>query len=187
MSPTSAPLPEALEEYRSYLNLLARANLHRDLRARLEASDVVQQTLLEAHRDRGQFRGGDRAQLAAWLRRMLANNLKGAVRDLRRDKRDPDRERPLDAAIRDTRARLESFLADDAPTPSEVLETHDRLVRVADTIEVLPPDQQEAVVLRYWQGLSVAQIATHMEKTQASVAGLLQRGLRKLRGHLMKA
>ena len=168
MSPAESPLPEALEEYRSYLNLLARANLHRELRARLEPSDIVQETLLEAHRDRGQFRGGDRAQLAAWLRRILAHNLQGAVRDLRRQKRDPRREQPLEAAIQDTQVRLESFLADGAPTPSEVLSTHDRLVRVADTLESLPPDQQEAVVLRYWQGLSVNQIAEHMQKTRAA-------------------
>src|SRR5438034_439810 len=87
-----------LEKYREYLRVLARLHLDPRLQAKLDPSDVVQQTLLEAFRDWDQFRGEDAAQRAAWLRKILARNLANLVRDLKRDKRDVDRERSLQAA-----------------------------------------------------------------------------------------
>src|SRR5262245_54156014 len=88
----------AVEAFREYLLLLARLQLGDRARARVEASDVVQQTLLEAHRRRGQFRGRTAGEMAAWLRRMLACNLADALRALTREKRDVARERPPRAA-----------------------------------------------------------------------------------------
>ena len=69
-----------LEKFRDYLLVLARAHLASQLRAKLDASDAVQQTLLRAHTGRGQFNGRTEAELAAWLRRILANVLTGSVR-----------------------------------------------------------------------------------------------------------
>ena len=186
MSDPSEPAPRPIESYRSYLNLLARANLHPPVRARLDASDLVQETLLEAHRDQGAFRGRNGLQQAAWLRRILANNLAGALRDLHRARRDPGRERSLDAAIEESRVRLQSWLAAAGPTPSQIVEKHERLLRVAGSLEELSADQQEAVLLRYFQGCTLAEISERMNRSPASVAGLLHRGLRQLRGSLMK-
>ena len=67
-----------LERFRSYLLLLARLHLRGRCPARLDASDLVQQTLLEAHRDAARFRGAGDAERAAWLRRALARNLADA-------------------------------------------------------------------------------------------------------------
>src|SRR5262245_45419136 len=88
-----------LERFRSYLLLLARLRLDPMVRARVSASDVVQQTLLEAHRDRGQFQGRTVGEQTAWLRQILARNLANVVRDQRRDKRDATRDQPLQAAL----------------------------------------------------------------------------------------
>ena len=90
------------QRYHHYLHVLAQTQLGRHLRAKVDASDVVQQTLLQAHQARNQFRGGSEAELAAWLRRILANNLANAVRDLHRGKRDLARERSLEAAAAQT-------------------------------------------------------------------------------------
>ena len=79
MSPSPAA-DAALERFRHYLLLLARLQLGRQAQGKLEPSDVVQQTLLEAHRKREQFRGTTDAERAAWLRQMLAFNLADALR-----------------------------------------------------------------------------------------------------------
>ncbi len=81
----SAPLP--LERYADYLRLLARCQIDPRLRSRLDPSDVVQQTLLIAHEKLAQFRGRTHAELAAWLRTILANHLARAMRRYDREKR----------------------------------------------------------------------------------------------------
>src|SRR4051812_23796972 len=92
-------VPLDLARYRDYLQLLARAQLDPRLRPRLDASDAVQQTLLEAHRCAGQFRGTTSGEVAAWLRQILARNLANAARDLGRQKRDVAREQSLEASL----------------------------------------------------------------------------------------
>ena len=71
-----------------YLGMLAELQLGHGGRAKIDPSDIVQQTLLDAHRDQDQFRGRTEAEMAAWLRRLLACNLADAVRLLGRAKRD---------------------------------------------------------------------------------------------------
>jgi RNA polymerase sigma-70 factor (ECF subfamily) len=171
----------AVERFRKYLLLLAQSHLGRQLGRKLDASDVVQQTLLEAHRQRGQFRGHSEAEMAAWLRRMLACNLADALRGLGRGKRDVARERSLEAALDESSARLEAWLAAEQSSPSQRAERNEQLVRLADTLATLPDAQRQAVVLHYWQGLSLAAVAHQMGRSPAAVAGLLQRGLRTLR------
>jgi aminoglycoside phosphotransferase family enzyme len=71
---------QTLDRFRSYLLLLARRQLQGHAPARLDASDLVQQTLLEAHRQREHFRGATDGERAAWLRQILAHNLADANR-----------------------------------------------------------------------------------------------------------
>src|SRR2546430_13848358 len=104
--PTTAPVA-ALEQFRPYLLLLARLQLGRQFPGKLDASDVVQQALLEAHRQRDQFQGGTTPQLLAWLRRILAGTLTDALRGLGRAKRDAARECSLEAALDQSSERLE--------------------------------------------------------------------------------
>src|SRR6516162_2801360 len=76
----SAALGRLLELYRNFLRLLARTLLGKTPQARLEPSDLVQETFLEAHRDFRQFAGTTEAELLAWLRRILVRNLADQVR-----------------------------------------------------------------------------------------------------------
>jgi RNA polymerase sigma-70 factor (ECF subfamily) len=108
----------AVEQFRDYLLMLARMQLGPASRIKVEASDMVQQTLLEAHRKRGQFRGGSEAEMAGWLRQLLAFNLADAARAAGRAKRDVTRERSLEAALEASSARLGAMLAADQSTPS---------------------------------------------------------------------
>src|SRR5215467_928521 len=100
-----------LEQFRAYLHVLARARLDPRLAAKLDPSDVVQQTLLEAYQALNQRRGQSPEQVACWLRQILARNLANAVRDFHRDKRDIDREQAIEAIVRDSSARLDAWLA----------------------------------------------------------------------------
>jgi RNA polymerase sigma-70 factor (ECF subfamily) len=173
-----------LERFRSYLLLLARVRLDPMVRAKVGASDVVQQTLFEAHRDFAQFRGRTVDEQVAWLRQILARNLANVLRDLRRDKRDVAREQALQAALDESASRLEAWLAAEQSSPSQRAERQERAVRLAEALAALPENQREAVVLRHWHGCSLAEIGARLGCTTAAVTGLLHRGLRKLRQQL---
>jgi len=177
MTDDLAPL---LEQHRAYLMLLARLNLPARLRVKIDPSDLVQQTLLEAHRSAHRFRG-DGAQLTAWVRSILACQLARAVRDLSRDKRDAARERSLQTALEESSARLEAFLAADQPSPSQQAQRNEWAVRVAAALGTLAEDQREAIVLHYYEDQPVKEVALAMSRSPGSVAGLLQRGLKALR------
>jgi RNA polymerase sigma-70 factor (ECF subfamily) len=173
-----------LDRYRDYLLLLARLRLDRRLQGKLDASDIVQQTLLEAHRGVAGFRGRSTGERIAWLRQILARNLANAVRDLGRAKRDAGRERSLEAALDESASRLEGWLAAEQSSPSQQAQRHERAVRLAEALASLPENQREAVVLRHWQGCSLVEIGERLGCTTAAVTGLLHRGLRKLRQQL---
>jgi RNA polymerase sigma-70 factor, ECF subfamily len=177
----------ALERYRNYLHLLARLHLDPRLKSKLDASDMVQQTLLEAHQGQSQFRGRSEGERMAWLRQILARNLSNAVRDFGRAKRDVLRERPLPRSVEESSARLESWLAADQSTPSQRADRNEQALRLADALAALPEAQREAVVLRHWQGWSLADVSRHLGRSPAAVAGLLHRGLKELRAQLREA
>ena len=170
------PAPErgvVLERYRDYLRLLARLQLPAHLQGKLDASDLVQQTLLKAYQKLDQLRGQTEAEQAAWLRQILANTLANAVRDFGRGRRD--------AALDHSSARLEAWLAAEQSSPSERAERNEEALRLAQALGALPDLQREALVLRHCQGWSVSQIGEHLGRSRAAVASLLRRGLAQLR------
>jgi RNA polymerase sigma-70 factor (ECF subfamily) len=170
-----------VEKFRTYLLLLARMQIARKLRAKLDPSDVVQQTLLDAHRQMEQFRGTTPAEMAGWLRRMLACNLADALRAFSRGKRDVARERSLVSALDESSARIQSWLQAEQSSPGQKAQRTEDLLRLATALADLPAAQREAMVLHYWQGQTLAQVAAQLGRTSPAVAGLLQRGLKSLR------
>lgn len=169
------------DRFRSYLALLARLHLDDRLRGKMDPSDIVQQTLLQAHRGIRDFRGRTDAEMAAWLRKILVRNLAHALRDFCREKRNIHRERAIQGAVDDSSAKLDAWLVSEQSSPSQKAQHNERLLQLSDALLRLPDAQREAVQLHYWRGATLDEIAERMERTPAAVAGLLKRGLRKLR------
>ena len=163
---------------------LARVQLSPLLRDKLDPSDVVQQTLLDAHRDRDQFRGQSEAQQAAWLRQILNRNLVDVLRAFGRAKRNAARERSLDLALDQSSQRLEAWLVAEESSPSHQLDRQERALRLANALAKLPERQREALVLQHWHGCSLSEIGRRMDCSPTAVAGLIKRGLKQLR-HLL--
>ena len=183
-----APEPgEILEPYRDYLRLLARLHMDRRLRAKLDPSDVVQQTLLEAHVAMDRWEEHTPAERAAWLRRILARNLANAIRDFTRARRDVNLERSLQAGLEASSSRVGALLPASGPTPSEQAAHNERLLQLAHALLELPEAQREAIVLRHYEDWSLADISQHLGRSPAAVAGLLHRGLKALRLRLQES
>ena len=177
-------LAQRLERYRPYLTLLLRLQLQPRLRGKLDLSGIVQQTLWEAHQAlERQVARGDVEPLAL-LRQLLANNLADELRRAKALKRDVTREQPLDAALQQSSAQLEGFVAAQQSSPSAKAERKEELLRVAQALEEMPAPQRQAVELHYLRGWALAEIAEHLDRTKPAVAGLLQRGLAFLRQRL---
>jgi RNA polymerase sigma-70 factor (ECF subfamily) len=183
----SAPEPTAvpdLERYRHYLMLMARSQVNPRKRDAVDLSGVVQQTFLDAYQTLAQFRGTTPEQMTAWLRQILAHNLADAMRGLGAAKRDIARQRSLEDAMAESSAQLGELLAANQSSPSEHAQREERAVRLADALAMLPEAQRDALVLQYWHGYSLAEIAQQLGRTPAAVAGLLKRGLKHLQALL---
>ena len=181
MKPTTASDQRPLEEYRDYLRLLARTQLGTRLQAKLDASDVAQQVILQAHEARGQFRGTTEAERLAWLRAILANVLAAAARRFDTGARDVGRERSLEGELERSSSRLECLFAADQTSASQRAVRCEELLRLAAALARLPEDQRRVIELHYLMGLPVAEVAAQVGRTRAAVVGLLFRGLKKLR------
>jgi RNA polymerase sigma-70 factor, ECF subfamily len=171
----------SVEDYRSYLLLLVRLQMGPRLRAKVDASDVVQQAILHAHERRAQFRGATEGEWQAWLRAILANALATMVRRYDTQARDPGRERSLEAELEQSSSRLEGLLAADLTSPSERAVRDEELLRLAHALAQLPDDQRRVVELHYLKGLTVADMAEQIGRTRPAAVGLLFRGLKRLR------
>jgi RNA polymerase sigma-70 factor, ECF subfamily len=175
-----------LDRYRGYLAALARLQVAARpwLAAKLDASDLVQQTLLQAHAARNQFRGQTAEELAGWLRQILARTLANTLRSYGQARRDIGGERSLEADLDASCSRLDAWLAADQTSPSEAAGAHERAAALTEAVAKLPDDQREVILLKHCHGLSLADIAGRTGRSPASVAGLLRRALERLREHL---
>lgn len=177
-------LGRILETLRDRLRNLAEKQLRGRAVSRVDASDVVQQTFLEAHRHFGQFLGQDSPELEAWLGRLLDNTVAKTIRGHSlTQKRDIRREQapsqPCDSSTTPREEHLGSLT-----TPSERAMRGEDLQRVTQALACLPEDQRAAVRLRHLEGKSLQQIAEQLGRSVTATAGLIKRGMKALRTHL---
>ncbi|HET6880364.1 MAG TPA: sigma-70 family RNA polymerase sigma factor [Pirellulales bacterium] len=174
----------SLGSLRPWLKIVAERELPACLRGRVEASDIVQQTLLDAWRGLGGFRGKTQAERLAWLRAILRRVVLQQGRSrLGTEKRGRGSER-LQSELALTESRIESLAGGDRPTPAEQAATNEASLLLARAIESLSPDDQQLIRLRHFEQLSHEAIAVQLGCSPATVRMRWVRALRKLRDQL---
>ena len=173
---------ELLASVRSYLLLIADQELDSQLQARIGPSDLVQSALLLAEQNLDRFRGDSRAQLLAWLREILKNEMTTAWRThLGTAKRD---------ARRDVRTCSESRavlpVTDPAPTPGTTASLNEEATALRNAISRLPTDQRQAVLLRNWERLSFDELGNRLNRSADAAKKLWSRAVLRLQEELKR-
>jgi RNA polymerase sigma-70 factor (ECF subfamily) len=175
----SREVGELLDICRQYLLLVANEELDVRLRAKLGASDVVQQTLLEAQLTFDHFSGDSEAALLGWLRKILKNNLADARRCyLIADKRCVTREQSLHEYQAGN--RLAEALVADASSPSSHLIREELVDVVQGAMGRLSADDREVLLLRHRDHLTFPQIGARMNRTSDAARMLWWRAFERL-------
>lgn len=160
-----------LESYRTYLRRVVRRSIGRDLRAKVDGSDIVQVTLIEAHRDFDQFDSSTHSALQRWLGRLLRNNLADALKRYRDTAmRDIGREIPIDSKIKE--------LAQAEPPQLPSFDSLPEQYRQA--LAKLSLDRRTVIQLRHFEDLKFAEIGQRMGKTEDAARMLYLRAVEAL-------
>jgi RNA polymerase sigma-70 factor (ECF subfamily) len=171
-----------LELYRNYLSLLARLEIGRRLQGKVDDSDLVQDTFLQAHRHFAQFRGTTEAELVSWLRQILADVVGKLVRRFYgTQRRDVRLERELAAEIDQSSRALGEGLAARQSSPSQQAARREESVLLADALQRLPEAYREVIILVHLEGLGFPEVARCMGRSVNSVKNLWARAVARLR------
>lgn len=176
----AAARDELFRKCRNYVDLIARSQVESWMRAKVDASDLVQQTMMEAHRGFDAFRGETEAEWLAWLRAILSNNTHDFIR---RYKQTDKRKIQKEVRMQGVGADGESFFFEPTAiqeTPSQIVAEKEREIELADAIAELTEDYQEVILLRNLQRLPFDEIAERMGRTRPAVQMLWTRAIRKL-------
>jgi RNA polymerase sigma-70 factor (ECF subfamily) len=174
-------LDPLLESYRNYLRLLARTGLDASLQGKADPSDLVQEAMLKASQRFGQFRGTTDAELAGWLRGILARCLADFVRRYRTGGRHAGREQSLDQLLNRSSQAMERILATNGTSPSASAQRRDLGVVLSDALAQLRADQREVIVQFHLEGLGWEEVARRLGRTEGAVRKLWARALKQLR------
>jgi len=182
---SKSSLGSLLEQYRNYLVVLAATQIEKRLQPRVSPSDVVQETMLRAHKNFAQFRGTTESELLAWLRQILVNNLARFVEQhvlaARRDVRREVSIERLGAALEQSTIQLAALVPAQGKSPSMAVQQREEAVVLADRLAQLPDDYREVLVLRNLQGLPFEEVAGRIGRSVGATRMLWLRAIDKLR------
>ncbi len=181
------PPIEQLTRYEPWLRLIAGWEIDSRLGGKFSASDVVQQTMLEAWKCWGKFDGDQEYQRRAWLRQILAHQLAQFARQyIGTQKRDIMREQSIDASLAHSSLRLEQLLAADQSSPSRRAADNEQSLQLARLLEQLPDDYRQVIRLRNLEDLSHEEVAQRMNRSVGAVRMLWVRALSALRQQIQE-
>jgi len=186
MGEQAPDLDQTLKGYRDYLSFQICVLVSPWLKNHLDLSGIVDEVLVKAWQALRRVEGWGEGERAAWLRTVLANQVKDEIDRLRAQCRDVGRNRSLEAALDESSARLAGALVAPQSSPSEAAQRGEQELRLVEAVQRLPEAQREALVLQRWHNWSLAQIAERLGRTPEAVAGLLHRALKQLRQELQE-
>jgi RNA polymerase sigma-70 factor (ECF subfamily) len=175
-------LGELLEACRKYLMLVANKELNDQLRPKAGASDLVQQTFLEAQRDFAQFKGASEVELRGWLRQMLRHNIANCARSYRdTEMRQVNREISFDDAARAEMARA---LVTPSPSPCSRAIRNEQVELLERALERLPEEYRQVIILRNRERLEFREIGHRLGRLPDTVRWLWVKAVESLRQEL---
>jgi RNA polymerase sigma-70 factor (ECF subfamily) len=180
-------LGRLLDLYRNYLELLARIQIGRRLRGKVDAQDLVQEVYLSAHRAFGRFRGHSEGEVVGWLRQILAATVVDLVRRYGAQRRDVRLERQLGDELDRSSDALGNALAASQTSPSQHAVRRERAVLLADALRGLPTDYADVIMYHHVDGLPFAEVAGRMGRSTDAVKKLWMRALARVRTALEEA
>jgi RNA polymerase sigma-70 factor (ECF subfamily) len=166
------------ETFRRHLLLAAHEELPPALRGKLGASDLVQETAVDARRDFPAFRGSTAEECFAWLRAILRHNVVDAVRRYGTSQK---RAAALEVSLTSPAGRREGAMLEAAhglPDGSAIRREDATLLAVA--MGRLSADHQSVLRFRYWEGLSFVEIGDRMGRSPDAVRKLWYRAVERL-------
>jgi RNA polymerase sigma-70 factor (ECF subfamily) len=168
-----AALEQLLGRLRPYLHLLVRPRLGPDLAARLDSSDLVQESLLNVAQGFAGFQGADVPQFLAWVGQIVARVVASSGRHHGAGKRDRRREDHGQQAINQAAAG--------GTSPEERVARDEQAARLAAALQRLPPAYRDVIGARFFDGLTFAEIAARYGRNLGAVRVLCLRAVDRLR------
>jgi RNA polymerase sigma-70 factor (ECF subfamily) len=183
--------PQALVEFielrRPPLLAFIQRNLSASLQRKIEAADILQEVSLSALGSLAEFDLGERDPFS-WLCQLAEHRIIDAHRRLvAAQKRSADREVAAGGGGNDTqKGGFFDLLVASMTTPSGAFSRNQRELRLIDALKNLPEESQDALRLRYVEGLPSKDIAQRLGKTDGATRVLLTRSLAKLQDLLKR-
>ena len=164
------------------LDRFLQHEIPRDLQSLISSDDIIQETYVDVCNgiERFELRGGD--SFFNWCATISRHRLLDRIRAHRAVKRG-GRVATLGQAdpVNDSMAGLVDCVACDELSPSGVADRVEARRVVTVALSALKDDYRIALTRRYLEGMSIADIARDMERTEGAVQMLCNRGLKKLR------
>jgi RNA polymerase sigma-70 factor (ECF subfamily) len=173
-----------LDSYRDKLRRMVAVRFDRRLAARVDPSDIVQESLLEAAARMDDYLRTRPLPFYPWLRRIATDRLADARRrHLIAGRRRVGREEPAGLPDESVAELAERLLAPNS-APSARLGRRERREQVRAALESLPDRDREVLVLRYLEDLSTTDTAAVLGVGEGAVKMRLVRALQRLRDRL---
>ena len=165
---------------RPWLQMIADRELPARLRGRLEASDVVQQTLIKAWQGESKFSGTTHEERLAWLRVVLKNTIRDQQRRLLSTQKRAGNREYLTTELAGHDESPPPVIGNDS-TASQALIAREQTQQLTAMMDRLPEDQRLVIQLRHFKGMTHESIAKQQNKSPAAIRMLWVRGLKNLR------